>query len=388
MKYSGFSNSYSKHFISIISAILGLFLTGLGIFLAQTVKDCIIALLVFITACSIVISNELKVYMYNTTYNIVAYIEKDYIYGCDVNIISKLINNISKLCKNSDKCIESFIDCEYLETEDYICFGDADIRQFVSMILKGISNRYNYKVLESGYNRVIALDLWDINKKLCIYITNLDDRQLVSFRPIRKAQMMGLKVLNSDKADTYKVEFYNPAIKLEMFNMFWVLGFAGLAVTLLMRSELMLVLSKPLAICTVLWIVVWYLTKRKITRLTVMPEHFIIGANIESEVKDDIKQKMFDNIIKNYNLNEHEEYLRNVFDEQGIIYSDTIIFSKTEQEFRDLVKESLVGVSDSYQVHIVYGTDGSRQAGITFDTGIYLIFTLSRLDNSQIITIT
>lgn len=387
MKYSEFYNSYIKHLLTIVSLVIGVTISGINLFLAETIKDCIVTLMIFIVACSIIIINEIKVYIHNIKYNITGYIDKEYIYSCDINVISKLINNISKLCNDTDKCIESFIDCEYLATENYICFGDDDIHNFINNILRGISARYSYKVQESGYNRIIALNLWDINKKVCIYLTNLEDKQLISFRPIRKAQMMGLKVLSSEKSGSYKVEFYNPAIKLEIFNIFWVTGLIGMVTALLLNPNLMN-MSNILVVLLAAWVFIWYLNKRRISNLTVLPKQFLIGMTIESELKYDIKNKMFDNIIKAYSLGKHRNYLQSVFNEQGIIYNDGFIFSKTEEEFDNLVKLSMDGIDKDYSIHKVFCQDGSRQAGIKFDTNSIIVLTLSRLDNGQIIRIT
>lgn len=388
MKYTGFENAYTKNFITVAALIIGTIIWVVGLLISETVVGCLVAISMGILCGLIAVIDVIRNILRYYKYNLINYISKDYLYSCDVNIISKLINNITNMCSNKDECMDTFLECEYLSTENYICYGDDDIKYFVSSILKGISNRYRYRVQEIGYNRTIAIDLWDLNKKICIYITNLEDKQLISFRPIRKAQMMGLKILNSNRHSTYKVEFYNPILKYEITNVSLVLGLVLLMCSLLWNPYTIIKIGKPLILVIIVWTMLWCLNKKKINSMTKFPKHFIKNVGVKSKYKDSIKDKIFDSIIMQYKLDKYRKYLKDVFDTKGIIYNEEVTFGKTDEDFDNLVRNCLSGINEKYEYHKIYGLDGSRQAGIEFEAlGMNIIITLSRLDNGQVIEI-
>lgn len=141
-------------------------------------------------------------------YKHIYFIGGDYIQECDINIVSRILMNISKM--TGLDAISLFAEKEYLQFNSYVCSGDYDIQYFIDTILKGVSNRHYIQVKCSGHNRQVAIDFCDINKKMCIYITNADGRQFISFRPLTSAQTLGLIDISSKSSESKAIRFNSP----------------------------------------------------------------------------------------------------------------------------------------------------------------------------------
>ena len=77
-----------------------------------------------------------------------------------------------------------------------------------------------------------------------------------------------------------------------------------------------------------------------------------------------------------------------VFNAQGFVYADNKIFCTNDEEFDQLVKDSLSGVSADYTIDKVYNTNGRRSAGIVLkDSDVAVVISITRLDNGQVVVI-
>lgn len=318
-----------------------------------------------------------------TPFQRILILEDYYTNSCDINVMSRMLTNISKL--TGLDAVEMYAEKEYIDLGHYVCYGDRDIERFISDIVKGISRKHYIKVQCNGYHRAIAIDLCDINKRVCVYLTNLGDKQLVSFRQLRKSQVMGLKKLDTGGTEEYKVHFKNPVRKYDNLDLVYIISLFAYTSFVIMVPQLHLGITIAIGIILVS---LFTYNRYKIRELTSLSGSFIKKMNSSDSKKADIKHQIVHNIIKAYNLDEYKEYIMDVFNAQGFVYADNKIFCTNDEEFDQLVKDSLSGVSADYTIDKVYNTNGRRSAGIILkDSDVAVVISITRLDNGQVVVI-
>ena len=378
--------NYNSQFIGI--SLLSILFTILGLVVAansKTVLSLVFSIVLIIHSSATLLIGYAIYMLKDTCYKKVSLIGSEYLYSCDINIMSRIMTNISKMA--GIDAMESFSEKEYIDNEHYICYGDRDIERFISAISKGISNRHYIMVKCIGYDRQIAIDFCDINKKMCIYLTNLSDKQIISFRPLRKAQRLGLKRLETGDSEEYRVNFINPLNKYER-NTAILIGFMTLMVIFLAYHPVWILSGWHWVAIILIWLIIYRYNKRKINKLTKFSDAFINKVNNSNSKKQELKHKIVQNIIESYHLDDYKDYIEDVFNANGFIYADNKVFCTNDAEYESLIKAGLQGIDGKYHIDKIYGHDGRRSAGITFDNSdIALVMSIVKLDDGQIVVI-
>lgn len=387
MKNRGFRNSYGIEVLNILILIALLLLYAIawhfknypGIYL-------ILAGIIIFETGFIHIEFGSNLY-YTRTFLIDTITENE----LDLNIESQFLMNIARIYSgDTDKVLTDYTDYKYIRAENYVCFGDSDIQHFVKEISKGISMKNSYKVFEQGFNRVIMIDYLDINKRAIVYLINLPNIQLISFKKLKQAQLLGIKTSNTN-SETYKVDFVNKANKYEKLNIALIaLIFAFIIVWVYNPFLYYYIDSSIITIGLGIWLLVFLFNRYKINKIVKLPKDVVelVSKEKSNPHKENLINEIFDAIIKNYSLENNKEYLKELFDQNGFIYGDDKIFCRTNDEFDLLVKNSLKSIKDEYKINFAYPLDGSREAAVVFkNRDIVILMSIKKMDEGQIIKI-
>lgn len=385
MKNRGFSLYTSRKSFITMTCVIEIIILIISIIFSGSVRMFHISNIIvgcFTISMMALIINEMA---YNGIYLRTHFIKDISNYETDINTLSKIMSNIAAISTDSEKCMESFIEYKYISIDDYICYSDEDIPYFVNKAIKGVSNRYSYKVKQLGLNRILYIDMYDINKKVAIYLTNLDNKQIISFQKLKESQRLGFK--NTESTSEYKVEFYNPCSKLESIQLWLVLLLVCLTVPpIVMQTRGWILKSSIAAVLAIIIVLLAFAiieVRRRITSIRSFPSKFIKTVIVDNEEKNEVIDTVFKSMIDTGYFGDDIEYLRKTFTETHMLYSGSVI-CKNDKEFKDFIEKSLENVKYKHNINIIIDESGKRSAGISFDT-FGMIIKLDRVDDGQVI---
>lgn len=302
----------------------------------------------------------------------------------DINLVSKLIDSIGKLAGDSVGCINSYAEHEYILSSNYICYSDEDIPYFVKKISSGICDRYSLRVKQDGVNRILEISYFNLNKVVHIYLYNLDDKQLISFKPLNRASVLGFK--SSDKDDEYRMNINNPISKYEMRNR--VIMLVAIALIPYIEFGYLDYFEDAIVMVSVILVGLYVYNLMRIKSISSFKKDFVENVGVESKYKDELINKIYEHIIYKYKLDSYREYLDGLFKSNKIIYLDNVIYCRTIDELNELIAECLRDEKEVYRLYHIFGKNGEVSVGIEYESlGFNIVIHIEKLENGQVLKI-
>lgn len=377
----GFKDYYTYNFLrwasSIVMVLFSMLLSLLGKGRLSITLANIFGLGAFIVQATCIIIDKTNRDFRITNESIKKYTDNSQ----NVNIIYKVLANLSKLA--GVDATKAFEGNGYLISRTPLCRGDMEIENFVAYISKSISPRFSFKVHPIGIDRYIIIEYTELHSSLVVCITNLEFGQAISFKPLAKAQRLGIKQTEG-LSGKFNVAFISPISHLENINAFIMCSLLGVMLVVINRVLDSMTLTVLGCGCLGL-LVVYFHNKSKIDKLTKIPKKVFANTNELDDTRRQVKNMLINSLISRYQLGDEEVSIKEIFRVHGFVYVENKIWCKNDKECKEMVEwlSSCVSgtVKDKYYINsnnLTYVINASnRDIVITFD----------RLDDTQIIRI-
>lgn len=299
----------------------------------------------------------------------------------NIIIISKVLSNISKL--TGVDATQAFEDNGYLISRTPICKGDMEIENFIAYISKSISPRFSFVVHPVGFDRYISIEYTELHSNLLVCITNLEFGQAISFRPLAKAQRLGIQQ-KEELSGEFEVTFRNPISHIENVNAFIMCSLLGV-ILVVVNKVLDYTTLRVLGFGCVGLLVVYFHNKFKIDRLTKIPKKVFANTNELDDTRRQLKNVLINSIISRYQLSEEEVSIKEIFRVHGFVYVENKIWCKNDEESLEVVEWLSSCISGTLKEK--YYINSKTLAYVINSSNRDIVITFDRLDDTQIIRI-